>query len=222
MAVYPAAGFHIGNCGQRAVGDVFVEIDRVFQVLGADGGVGHDLRLVLERIADVAVLIAGRADRTVVQLVFVAEVGVPLVAVVFPGDARFKEHVGDAALVDRRNGERGVEDVVVGIGVGAIAKVARVVIIEQIVVAGIAVGIDRALERSEIVAQRAGAGRIQVGAVTVRAAACDRLAEATAAIAVFRVPVVGAGLRVWIFDFIHGAFVGSALIDDLVVRRRAC
>src|ERR1700688_4416775 len=117
MSVNPAAGLHVRNCGKVAALEVFVEVLGVLQVRGADGGVGHNFGLVLERVADVAVLIALGADGAVIELVFIAQVGVPLVAVILPGDAGFHQHVGDAVLFSGRNGERSVVDVVVGVGV---------------------------------------------------------------------------------------------------------
>ena len=57
MAVHEAAGLDEGNRGQRAVGDVRVQVRRVLDVGLADAGVRHDRRVVLERVADVAVLV---------------------------------------------------------------------------------------------------------------------------------------------------------------------
>jgi len=68
----------------------------VHDVSGADGIVGHDLRLILKRVADVAVLIAQRADRSVVQFILVAKIGIPLVVVRLPGNVVFQQDVSDA------------------------------------------------------------------------------------------------------------------------------
>ena len=57
MAVHEAAGLDEGNGGKIAVGDVRVEVQCVLDVGVADRGVRHDGRVVLERVADVAVLV---------------------------------------------------------------------------------------------------------------------------------------------------------------------
>src|ERR1700716_2006694 len=97
--------------------------------------------LVLEGVADVAVLIALGSHGSIVNLVFIVEVGIPLSAVVLPGNAGCHQHVGDAVLFSGGNGKRSVRDVVIGVGVGAIAEVARIVVVEQVVVAWIALRI---------------------------------------------------------------------------------
>ena len=58
MTVHPAAGLDIGDRGQIAAGDITVKIGGVNDVGGANGIVGHDLRLIMERVADVAILVA--------------------------------------------------------------------------------------------------------------------------------------------------------------------
>src|SRR5204863_6205355 len=98
-----------------------------------DRVIRHDLRLVLKAIADVAVLVAERAYSAIVLLVFVIQVGIPLVVVAFPGDVVFQQHVANAALRSGGNRERRVVRVGVGIGIGAIPEISRVVVIEQIV-----------------------------------------------------------------------------------------
>ena len=109
--------------------------------------VGHDRGLVLERVADVAVLVAIRANRSVVELVLVGEILVPLVAVILPGNVVIDQHIGDVPLARRGNREWSVVDVVVGVGVRAVAEIARVVVIQQVVMARIAVGLDRRIQR---------------------------------------------------------------------------
>jgi len=52
--------------------------------VGAHGGVGHDLDLVLKAVADVAVLVAQRTNFPVVELILVREIAVPLIAVTLP------------------------------------------------------------------------------------------------------------------------------------------
>src|SRR5580658_2849537 len=80
MAVREPAGFHDRNSRKRALLDVIVEVDRVLDMLGADSRVGHDGGVVLERVADVAVLISvgdgsaewvRRADCSVIDFVLV-------------------------------------------------------------------------------------------------------------------------------------------------------
>ena len=55
MAIRGPARFDDGNRRQISGLDVFVDILSVLNMLGAERGVGHDVRCVLERIADVAV-----------------------------------------------------------------------------------------------------------------------------------------------------------------------
>ena len=73
MAIDQAAGLDEGDRRQSAVLDVCIEIRRVLDVRGADGGIGHDRRVVLEGVADVAVFIGLLADRAVVQLIRIVE-----------------------------------------------------------------------------------------------------------------------------------------------------
>src|ERR1700736_3761207 len=111
MSVNPAAGLHIRNRGKVAALDVFVQVFGVLQVCVADGGVGHDFGLVLEGVADVAVLVALGSHGSVVNLVFIVEVGIPLSAVMLPGNAGCHQHVGDAVLFGGGNGGGAVRDV---------------------------------------------------------------------------------------------------------------
>ena len=108
MSVNPAAGLHIRNRGKVAALDVFVEVFGVLQVRGADGGVGHNLGLILEGVADVAVLVALGSHGSVVNLVFIVEVGILLSAVMLPGNAGCHQHVRDAVLFGGGNGKRSV------------------------------------------------------------------------------------------------------------------
>ena len=110
-------------------------------------GVRHDRGVVLERIADVAVLVGVRADGPVVELVGVGDVVVPLIAVVLPGDVVREQVVADAGGRGGRNGEHRVVRVRVGVGVVAVAEVAGVVVVEQVVVARFAVRVDRTRQR---------------------------------------------------------------------------
>jgi hypothetical protein len=104
--------------------------------------VRHDRRVVLERIADVAVLVGGRSGRAPVQLVRVVDVVIPLVAIILPGDVACVQAVADAPGRNRRDRERRVARVAVEIGAIAVTEIAGVVVVEQIVVAGFAIRID--------------------------------------------------------------------------------
>src|SRR6267378_43111 len=146
MAVNPTAWLNERNGGQGAILDVGVKIKRVHDVGGANGIVGHNLCLVLKRVADVAVLVALCANGSIVELVLVAKIRVPLIVVGLPGNVVFQKNVGDAVLTRWRNCERGVVDEVVRVSVGAIAKVAGIVVVQEIVVARIAIGVHRAGE----------------------------------------------------------------------------
>src|ERR1700731_2947714 len=147
MTIHPAAGLDVGNRGQIAAGDIAVKFGGVNDVGGANGVVGHDLRLIVERVADVAILGAVWADGAVVELVFVGEVLIPLIAIVFPGDVLFKELVGDAALVRPGNRKWSVVHKVIGVGVRAITEIARIVVVQQVVVAFLTVRVDWPRER---------------------------------------------------------------------------
>ena len=79
----------------------------------------------------------------IVELVGIVDIIVPLVAVVFPGDfASFRSSpmlgVEEGGIV---NGV--LAGIVIGIGVVAVAEIARVVIVEQVVMALLAPWIDR-------------------------------------------------------------------------------
>src|SRR6202161_1871133 len=80
MAIHETAGFDNGNGGERAVSDVRVEVQRVLDVSFADFGIGHDGRVVLKRVANVAVFVGvgdglaervSRARGSVVDLILV-------------------------------------------------------------------------------------------------------------------------------------------------------
>ena len=84
MAVDQSAGLDEGNRRQCVRLDVAVEIRSVLNVRGADSGIGHDGGVVLEWIANVAVLVRVRADGAVVELIGVRHIVVPLIAVILP------------------------------------------------------------------------------------------------------------------------------------------
>ena len=116
----------------------------------ANGGVSHDLLLVLKGIADVAVLVTQGANLSVVLLILIGQVPVPLIVVTLPRNIVLEQDVTDASLGSARNGERGVVRVRVRVGITSIAEITRVVIIQQVVVIRIAVRLDRRSERGEI------------------------------------------------------------------------
>ena len=151
MAIHPAAGFHERDRWQSSVGNVAVKVEGVLDVRGAHRVVGHDLRLVLDAIADVAVLITIRANDAVVQLIFVGQIPVPLIVVGFPGNMVFEQHVGDAALIGGRNCEWRVVWICVRVGVAAVTKVAGVVVVQQVVVGRLAIRFDGAGKRTQVV-----------------------------------------------------------------------
>src|SRR5215472_9162017 len=105
MAVHPSAWLHKRDRGQLAVVDVLVEMIHVHDVAGTYVLVGHDLLLILESVADVAVLIALWANFSKVELIRIVDIAVPLIVVALPGDIVGEHHVGDAALRGARNGE---------------------------------------------------------------------------------------------------------------------
>src|SRR5438445_2679053 len=184
MTVHPAAGLDVGDRGQIAAGDIAVKIGGVNDVGGANGVVGHNLRLIVERVADVAIRVAVRADGAVVELVFVGEVLIPLIAVIFPGDVLFKEHVGDAALVRPGNRKRSVIHKVIGVSVRAITEIAGIVVVQQVVVAFLAVWVDWPRERPQVFADLSYARLLRVGAVAIASAAVNGGAETSATISI--------------------------------------
>src|ERR1700687_2747608 len=188
MAVHPAAGLNVGDRGQIAAGNVTVKIVGVNDVGGADGIVGHDLRLIVKRVADVAIRVAVRTDGAVVELVFVGEVLIPLIVVGLPRDVVFKHYVSDAALVRPRNRKRSVIHKVIGVSVRAIAEIARIVVVQQVVVAFLAVWVDWPGERPQVFADLSYARLRRVGAVAVAFATVHSGAKFAATVYVLNLP----------------------------------
>ena len=104
--------------------------------------VRHDGRVVLERVADVAIFVGVRPIGSIIELVWVGDVVVPLIAVVLPRNAVGVEVIADAGRRRRRNRERRVGGILVDIGILAVAEPARVVIVQQVIVTGFAMRID--------------------------------------------------------------------------------
>ena len=137
MAVDDAARLDVGHLRQLAVLDVGIEIDRVLQMGLALGFAGHDRRRIRRPVADVAILVYGA------QVVGVLEVAIELVAEVSPGNAFGVERVADGAHARGRNRVDIVVGVNVGISVGAVAEIAGIVVVDEIIMARLAVRLDR-------------------------------------------------------------------------------
>src|SRR5215469_12395432 len=137
MAIYPATWLDERYRRQLSVPDVLVELVRVENMRGAHRRVGHDLCLVLEAIADVAVGIALWAHLEIVKLILIVEVVVPLVVVALPRNIVLQQDIADAALRGRWNRERCVAGICVFVRVAPISEVAGVVIVQQIIVTGL-------------------------------------------------------------------------------------
>ena len=112
-------------------------------------------------------------------------------------------------------------------GIVAVAEIARIVVVEQVVVARLAVRIDRSRQRLEIVHDRSDARLVLIRAFGIGPAAVRGRAEGPTAIAVFRVPVIRAAGWIGIFDFVHHpAFAlpaaTSTCVEEVgrVLRRR--
>ena len=169
----------------------------------------HDGSVVLERVADVAIFVRVRPIGSIIQLVWVVDVVVPLIAIVLPRNAVGVEVVADAGRRGGWNRKRSVRGILVDIGILAVAEPARVVIVEQVVVTGLATRVDT--EGGKVAHDRPYSGLRDIRAIAIGAAAIDRgnrirrwiTGVIALAIAVFRVPVVGAGSGVGVFDFIH-------------------
>jgi hypothetical protein len=110
----------------------------------------------MEAVADVAVLVAVGSHGAIVELVGIpgkpvqSRILVPLVVIAFPGYIARQQNISDAVLGGSGNREGGVVRVVIGKGVRAVAKVSRVVIVQQLVVTRFAVGLDWRLQRTQI------------------------------------------------------------------------
>jgi len=131
----------------------------------------------------------------------------------------FKQYVSDAALVRPRNRKRSVIHKVIGVSVRAIAEIARIVVVQQVVVAFLAVRVDWPRERPQVFADLPYARLIRVGAVAVTSAAMNGGPETSATVSILSPPVVGARDRVGVLNFVHGACVRRATPDEFVVRR---
>ena len=171
MPVDESARLDEGHRGQRALGNIVVQVRGVLDMRLADVRIGHDRGVVLERVADVAVLVALLTDRPVVELVRIGHVVVPLVPVVLPRNMRRQEAVADAGRGGGWNGEHGVVRIGVGVGVAAVAEVARVIVVQQVVVPWLAARIDRSRKRLQVFHDRRHARLREIRAVGVGAAA---------------------------------------------------
>src|SRR5262249_46606789 len=137
---------------QGAVRRLAEEVVQAVLGVAAQDGVGHDRRRVLHGIADPAESGAGMAP-----VVALAEVP--------PPDAVGRELIADRRIVGLlwRHGERrGVH--------GAVHVVARVVVVEQVVAAWLAVAEGPVWQGRQELVDRADAGRGGIGALGVAAA----------------------------------------------------
>ena len=106
----------------------------------------------MEEVANAAaVLITGFADGPVVELVLIVEVGVELVAVIFPRDVLLEQRVADVANARRWNGERRVVHVLVGVGIRTITKIAWVVVVQDVVMSRLAARINQRRQFAEVI-----------------------------------------------------------------------
>src|SRR5579872_1210010 len=238
MAVNEPARFDDGNRGKRAVGDVGVQAagaGNVGKVRGADSRVGHDGGVVLKRIANVAVLIGildgktgsviGRTDRSVIEAVFVfrdtqrriARIVVPLIAVILPGDAMGVKVIANAGRGGGRNGENRVGRAGIQEGILALAEIAGIVIVQEIVVPFFAARID--FEGLQVIHDGSDSGLTGIRAVAVRASTVRRRATGAGAVAILGIPIVGAHGGIGIFDLVQAHAVCRAG-GDLMRRNR--
>src|ERR1700685_2397421 len=186
MAIGRPAGLDDGNGRQVPGCYILVKVLGVLEVRRALGGVGHDFGFVVEGVADVAVGVERAAG--------IGDVCIPAVAVVFPGNVFRRQCVANA--LDGGSGER--KRIRGRKRRRTVAVEAGVVVVEDVVVSGFTVGFNRACQRSQIIHDGSNAGLAEVGAVHVAAAA----SATRSSVAVVVIPVVGAGLRVRIFDLI--------------------
>ena len=173
--------------------DGVIKIGSVLEVRVAFLAMRHDGRGIQERIADIAVKIRGRTD----WRIDVAEVGakprsnleiIPAFAEIDPRHFMRGQHVADVTLADNRRQRKGT--IVRRVGRAA-ADEGWNIIVEQIIGVRRAVRID-ALRR-QIADDRSDAGLANIEAVGI----------AAAAVAVLGVEVVGARLRIGVFDLVR-------------------
>src|SRR5260221_9813049 len=86
--------------------------------------------------------------------------------------------------------------------------------------AGFAVWFNRARRGLQVFDDGADAGLRCVGAIRIGATAVPRRAKATAAVAVLGPPVVGAGNRIGIFNFVDHTGIGWLVSPNLLVVGR--
>ena len=118
-----------------------------------------------------------------------------------------------------RNREHGVVGVGVVISIGAVTKVTGIVVVEKVVVPGLAVWVDRMTQRLEEVHDSGNAWLGGVGTIGIRSAAIGRRAERPAAISILDPIVIGARLRIGILDLVHDAGIGRSRIGRHLILR---
>ena len=134
--------------------------------------VRHDGRVVLEGVADVAILVGIRPIGSTIELVGIVHVVVPLIAIVLPGDLVGVQVVADAGHRRGRNRKGRIGGILVDVGVFAVAEPSRIVVVEQIVVALLAVRID--VDGLQVGNDLADAGLAGVRAIAIGTAAVNR------------------------------------------------
>src|SRR6201999_3570794 len=96
---------------------------------------------------------------------------IPLVAVVLPGDVGGDERVANAGRGRRRNGEYRVRGIGIRECVVAVSEVSRIVVVQQVIMTGVAVRADRTRKRLKIADDGSDSRLSGVGAVGVRTSA---------------------------------------------------
>src|SRR6185312_16072605 len=148
-----------------------------------------------ERIADVAVLAGLAALRA----------GAPALTVILPADVVARQEQREIVLARRRHGEfpRAERRRL------AVAEIAGIVVVDQIIAAGHAVAVIEypIRERVQIPVDRGNTGLTGVGAIDIRPAASGP----GIAVAVLDVPVVAARLRIGVLALADGGHCRPAV-----------
>src|SRR5580700_10278255 len=118
MPIDPSAGLNERHRRQSSILYIAVKIRRVFEMGGPDRGVGHDRSVVLERVADVAVLVTLRTHLAIVKLVFVLQILIKLIAIVLPRNTLREQRITDVRDSGRRNRKWSVGHIMIGVRIG--------------------------------------------------------------------------------------------------------
>src|ERR1700743_2140093 len=125
-----------------------------------------------------------------------------MVAVVFPRDIGFEERIANARSGRRRNGEYGVIGVGIRECIAAVSEVSGIVVVQQVIVAGLAVRVDRTDQRLKVVDNGSHTRLGGVRAVSVRPAARRSGTKGTVAVTILGIPVVRARGRIRVFNLV--------------------